>query len=372
MSVRRWVRQGGAMECPREKAQRGRRPVLACCCPGEPMNVRLVRDRHQQAIAAVAIEGLPSCALVGGSVAQQNHMRLTAHVEAHVTETEQNKRVVRRVGGSCSPTGGRVSRRESDRTPISVERLVEQLQSLGVVEGGVVQVHASFSAVGPVVGGPRGLIAALLGAVGADGTIVMPSWPADADAPFDPTRTDAAPDLGVVAQEFWRQPGVRRTVHVQAFSAFGPAAEHILSDALPLPPHIPESPVGRVHQLSGQILLLGVDHDANTTIHLAEVMAGVPYGRPKSCTDVVDGHPLRIEYLENDHCCERFKLVGEWLAEAKAESRGKVGYAPSRLVLAADVVTAVVSRLERHPLLFLHGIGEGCTQCDEARASVTA
>ena len=254
----------------------------------------------------------------------------------------------------------------------SVDSLVEQLRALGVVEGGVLLVHTSFRAVRPVDGGPRGLIDALLRTLGPRGTLVMPSWPEDADVLFDPNVTEAASDLGVVAQEFWRLPGVRRTFHVQAFAAVGSQARHILRDPLPLPPHIPESPVGRVHQLDGQVLLLGVNHDADTTIHLAELIAGVPYGLPHSCMAMVDGHPTRIEYLENDHCCERFKLVDGWLREAGVQSEGRVGNAMARLIRSRDIVQAVVPRLERQPLLFLHDADAGCPDCDSARASVGA
>ena len=167
----------------------------------------------------------------------------------------------------------------SDPRPIPVDDVVEQLRALGVRTGGVLQVHTSFRAVRPIEGGPSGLVGALLRAVGATGTVVMPSWPEDADEPFDPRRTPAASDLGIVAQTFWQRAGALRTEHVQAFAAHGPRAEPILADPLPLPPHIEASPVGRVHELDGQVLLLGVGHDANTTIHLAECIARVPYGR---------------------------------------------------------------------------------------------
>ncbi len=200
----------------------------------------------------------------------------------------------------------------------------------------------------------------------------MPSWPDDADKVFDPSVTEAASDLGVVAKEFWRLPGVRRTNHVHAFAAFGPQAEHILHDPLPLPPHIPESAVGRVHELDGRVLLLGVNHDADTTIHLAELLAEVPYRLPKTCTAVIEGRPTRIKYLENDHCCERFQLVDGWLREAGAQAEGRVGNALARLSKAREVVLAVVPRLEREPLLFLHEATAGCAECDAARVSVGA
>jgi aminoglycoside N3'-acetyltransferase len=50
---------------------------------------------------------------------------------------------------------------------ISTETLVRQLLELGVMPGGVLLVHTSFSKVKPVEGGPEGLIRALQAALGA-------------------------------------------------------------------------------------------------------------------------------------------------------------------------------------------------------------
>lgn len=64
---------------------------------------------------------------------------------------------------------------------------------------------------------------------------------------------------------------------------------------LPLPPHVPDSPVGRVHDLDGQVLLLGVGHEADTSLHLAELIAEVPYGIPRHCMVMQDGKRARID-----------------------------------------------------------------------------
>jgi aminoglycoside 3-N-acetyltransferase len=245
--------------------------------------------------------------------------------------------------------------------------VAHQLRALGVVEGGVLLVHTSFRAVRPVEGGPRGLIAALRDALGPHGTLVMPSWPGTDDEPFDPLTTPAAPDLGVVADTFWRLPGVLRSEHCQAFAAAGPEAAWVTADPLPLPPHIPESPAGRVHDLDGQVLLLGVGHDADTTLHLAEILAGVPYRVPKHCTVLRDGRPLRIDYGENDHCCERFAQADEWLRAEGLQREGSVGHAHARLARARDIVGAALARLARDPLLFLHSASAGCAECDAAQ-----
>jgi len=254
--------------------------------------------------------------------------------------------------------------RETER-----EVLVAQLRTLGVREGGVLLVHASFRAVRPVERGPVGLIAALRAALGRKGTLVMPSWGEDDDRAFDPARTPVSPDLGVTADTFWRLPAAARSRHPFAFAALGPEAAAIVADALPLPPHRPESPVGRVHERDGQVLLLGVGHDADTTLHLAEVLAGVPYGVPKHCTVLHDGIPTRVDYRENDHCCERFGLADGWLRAAGLQSEGPVGNAHARLGAARDIVRVALAHLARDPLVFLHQESAGCAECDAARRS---
>jgi aminoglycoside N3'-acetyltransferase len=256
-----------------------------------------------------------------------------------------------------------------DRREMTIAEVARQLRDLGVREGGVLLVHTSFRAVRPVEGGPAGLIEALRAALGPDGTLVMPSWTGDDEAPFDPSSTPASEDLGVVADTFWRLPGVLRSDHPFALAAAGPDAARIIADPLPLPPHIPESPVGRVHQMDGQVLLLGVGHDADTTLHLAELIAGVPYRVPKHITVLRDGRPVRVAYGENDHCCERFALADAWLREPGLQSEGLVSHAHARLVRSRDVVTVALEHLSRDPLVFLHPPG-ACPDCDEARASV--
>lgn len=253
---------------------------------------------------------------------------------------------------------------------LSSREIVDQLQAIGVRQGGVLLVHTSFRAVKPVAGGPRGLIAALREALGPGGTLVMPSWSCSDDDPYDADTTPAAPDLGVVAETFRRLPGVRRSAHVFAFAAAGPHAAAITADPLPLPPHIPESPVGRVHDLGGQVLLLGVGHDANTTVHLSEVLGAVPYAVPKHCTELRDGRPVRIDYFETDHCCQRFGQLDDWLRARGLQADGRVGHAHARLAKSRDIVSVALEHLLRDPLIFLHPPEAGCAECDEPRRSV--
>jgi len=165
---------------------------------------------------------------------------------------------------------------------------------------------------------------------------------------------------------------VARSPHFAAFAAVGPQAERIVSAPLTLPPSAPGSPIDRLRALGGQVLLLGVGHDCDTMLHLAEVTARVPYGVPRYYSALRGGRPARIHYLENDHCCRRFVLADGWLRAAGLQAEGRVGHAHARLARADDIVRLAVARLRADPFVFLHGPEAGCIDCDRARASAAA
>ena len=252
--------------------------------------------------------------------------------------------------------------------PIGKPDVTAQLRELGVIRGGVLLVHTSFSNIGPVDSGPWGLIDALHGALGPDGTLVMPSMTDDDDHPFDPGRTPCL-GMGVVADTFWRMPGVLRSDSPHAFAAIGPHAARITARHPLDVPHGLNSPVGRVYELDGQILMLGVGHDANTTIHLAEALAGVRYRRPKSVMIDQAGQITHYRYSEIDHCCANFNLVDQWLDAERGQRRGRVGHGEARLTSSRAVLATVTARLRANETVFLHEPGIDM-QCDEARASI--
>ncbi|MCA9641509.1 MAG: AAC(3) family N-acetyltransferase [Polyangiaceae bacterium] len=251
----------------------------------------------------------------------------------------------------------------------SIQELKAQLSELGVEPGCVLLVHTSFRKVRPVSGGPAALIEALSETIGPRGTLVMPSMTAG-DSPFDPASTPTL-DMGVTAETFWRGPGVIRSTHPGAsFAARGPQAESICRPQPLSPPHGEDSPVGRVHELDGWVLLLGVDHSESTTLHLAESLAQVPYSVEHPCI-VGSGDDAHEAWIaETDHCCEGFKQLNSWLDAAGLQRMGQVGYASARLSRARDVVATALRHLAVDPLIFLCQHGAECSECDAARASV--
>ena len=242
----------------------------------------------------------------------------------------------------------------------TVDTLTAQLRALGVRRDGVLLVHSSYKSLGHVIGGPQAVVEALLAVAG---TVVVPthnpdnsdpatwanppvpaSWwePIRTESPgFDPARTPASRWMGRLAELVRTWPGARRSDHPQvSFAAVGPRAAaivggHSLTDNLG-----EASPLGAIYRMDGQVLLLGVQHDANTSLHLGEARQPSP---PMHTT----GSSLRgrgwTTWTEVDVDASDFDALGDALEETGAVTLGPVGEATGRLMsqrAAADFATA--------------------------------
>ncbi|MGM9947751.1 aminoglycoside N(3)-acetyltransferase [Floccifex sp.] len=182
--------------------------------------------------------------------------------------------------------------------PILKNDIQKALLDLGIQKGWHIIVHTSLSSIGYVCGGAQVIIEALLESVGKQGTIVMPSqswknldpetgvhwdvskedwdlirenWPAY-QKEITPTNT-----MGTVAEMFRTWPGTLRSNHpARSFCANGKMAKEIIENHTLSNIFTMDSPLGKLYELDGYVLLIGVDYDKNTSLHLADTLADYP------------------------------------------------------------------------------------------------
>ena len=257
--------------------------------------------------------------------------------------------------------------------PATVGSLAQDLARLGVESGMVLMVHSSLSALGWVANGPDAVVLALEEAVGAAGTLVMPThsgqltepshwqnppvpeswWPiirAEA-APFDPARTPTRM-MGAIVDTFRMGPGVRRSDHPHhSVAAWGRHRDRIVAG------HTIEvgmgegSPLAHLYALGAWVLLLGVPHANNTSLHLAEYRADFPgkgmerQGAPM----LVDGARRWVAFDMLAVDSDDFDRIGaDFEASTGLVRRGKVGQADALLMPQAPLIDFAVGWMEKN------------------------
>jgi aminoglycoside 3-N-acetyltransferase len=242
------------------------------------------------------------------------------------------------------------------KRPITRTQIVADLHSLGVAAGDTLLVHSSLSKMGWVVGGAQAVVEALLEAVGSNGTIMMPThsshWtePADWQNPplphdwladvyasipaFDPALTPAT-HMGAIVECFRHVPGVIRSNHPWAsFAAVGKHADFLTSDHR-LDSGMGEfSPVARAYDVDAKVLLIGVGHGNNSSLHLCEhraEWAGKALQR-QGAAILVDGVRQWVAYEHIAADETDFEQLGSDFDATDQTAVGTIGYAVSTLM----------------------------------------
>lgn len=264
---------------------------------------------------------------------------------------------------------------KSELPPISRSRLVADLMELGVKSGDVIMLHASVKAIGWIVGGPDIVIQCLLNVLGTDGTLMMyvgwedspynlREWDQEWQQvylkecpPFDPRTSRAYRKWSILTEYLRTWPGVHRSNHPEAsFAAVGAQARW-LTDNHPLQYGFGQgSPLAKLCEAKGKVLLLGAPFDTITLLHYAENLAKVPNKRIAHYRAPMlrNGKQVWVEIEEFDTCGgilpnarAYFDIIPcEFLSFRKGIS-GKVGVAQSYLFDANEFVNFSVQWLER-------------------------
>ncbi|WP_458188800.1 aminoglycoside N(3)-acetyltransferase [Haladaptatus sp. NG-WS-4] len=260
---------------------------------------------------------------------------------------------------------------ERSSEPVTVDSIASDLRSLGVEAGQTVLVHSSLSSLGWVCGGAPAVVDALQRVVGKRGTVVMPthspgnrdptnmnnpsvpdSWYETVREQMPPYRPAVTPTQGVgaVPECFRSYPDVRRSAHPQhSFAACGTDAEFVTEDHSYDYSLGDESPLARVYDLDGKILLLGTSHATNTSLHLAEYRADLDVDTETRASAVlVDGDRAWVHWEDLDVDDEDFPECGAAFERAYPDAfeAGRVGVADAKLFPQQSLVDFAVEWFE--------------------------
>lgn len=267
-----------------------------------------------------------------------------------------------------------MSEKETIREKVgTIQSLVADLRRVGVEPGMTLLVHSSLSSLGWVCGGAVAVILGLERALGPRGTLMMPAHSGDLSdpaewqnppvpsawweiiretmPPYDPDLTPTR-GIGVIPELFRTQRGVLRSGHPQlSFAAYGPQAAAIV-DRHTLAYSLGEqSPLARLYDLDGRVLLLGVDHSRNSSLHLAEYRADFPGKREvqSGAPVLVEGERQWVTFPDIDLNADDFARLGrDFTAESGLVWQGRVAYAAAALMPQRALVDYAVHWLARN------------------------
>lgn len=254
--------------------------------------------------------------------------------------------------------------------------LADGLRRIGLSEGDSVVVHSSLRALGPVNGGAETVVDALLDVIGDEGLLLAPTYTYFATR-FDPATEPSL--TGRLTETIRTREDAHRSWHpTHSAAAIGAGAAEIVEGH-----HLRAacgfgSPLDRVMSRNGWVLLIGVGHNANSTIHVGEVHAAVPYldvpffaNSPTELTVVTPHGDLVVPIIYPSGCSKAFGAVERPLRQRGAIRDGILGDALMQLMRGRAVVETVVEMLTANPSELLCA-DPSCHRCSESRKTIAA
>jgi aminoglycoside 3-N-acetyltransferase len=268
----------------------------------------------------------------------------------------------------------------SSPAAIGRARLRDDLRRLGLRDGAVAMVHTRMRALGWVIGGSEAVVRALLDVLGPQGTLMAYAsweehvyeagdWPADrreaylAEPPVFELQTAAVdPGYGRIPERVRTWPGARRSVNPEAsVVAVGARADWLCAQQPDDDAYGARSPLARLVEAGGQVLMLGAPLDTVTLLHHAEAIARVPRKRrvtfevrvaqdgdvvKRTYTDVDTSDPGALPYEELGHEEDAFAVIAREALAAGIGVRGRVGQAECHLFDAGPLTRFAVAWME--------------------------
>ena len=264
----------------------------------------------------------------------------------------------------------------SSNVNVSAQDLKTGLAKLGLGKSLVIA-HASLKAFGHIEGGAETMVDALLDSVRG---IIMPTFTYltmlnpevgpphngityGSETNLNKMAVAYHPDMpvdkmmGVLPEVLRKHPKAKRSMHpIQSFA--GVRADAILNTQTI---YSPLAPIGALADQDGWVLLLGVDHRVNTSIHYAEKLAGrIQFLRWALLQDRV------VECPGFPGDSEGFEAIAP--AVEKYTRRVQIGNALVQAVHLKSLIKVVMDQLQQNPFALLCQRPD-CERCTAVRWS---
>ncbi len=260
---------------------------------------------------------------------------------------------------------------------VSFREFINAFREVGLNTNQPVIVHASLSSIGEIRGGVETVLGSLLslskGVMAPTftyKTMIIPEvGPADNAmeygagkdqnrmAEFYHPAMPADPLMGILPEIIRKHPNAKRSAHpILSFAAIN------LNEALNAQTiEEPLAPIGALAEQDGLVLLIGVNHTVNTSIHYAERLAG----RKQFVRWALTPQGVR-ECPRFSGCSDGFEEAAPYLAECTRTS--KIGQATVQSIRLAPMLEILTNLIKKQPLALLCGKNDG--RCEAVRRSI--
>ena len=260
---------------------------------------------------------------------------------------------------------------------LSRPNLVAAMQDAGLGEVDRLLMHSSLHSLGRVDGGAETLIDALLEVLGEEGTLMVPTFNYNLELEvFDPATVHS--QTGLITETLRKRPEAIRSLHPNySVAAIGRDSEELTREHWKAESTGVGSPIDRIARSGGFILLLGVKHDTDSTMHVGEAYAevpyrGVPFDPSWSRTAKVrtpDGEIVTVDLHDEPGCSTGFGIIEMPLREKGLIRDFKIDRAKCQLVKGQEVIATTVEILRQRMDALLCGNPQ-CLFCPRALEKV--
>lgn len=239
---------------------------------------------------------------------------------------------------------------------LSKKQLLEAFANFGIENGDNLIIHSSYRAIGKVAKGPLTVIEALLEVIGSSGNLMLPTFnygnPGQENF-FDPAETPCL--TGIISELGRKHPKAIRSLHPShSVAVIGPDGEELIADHLKVRAIGINSPIDRLAKKNGKVILLGVGHIANSTIHIAEEYAGIPkghfWGEPLTFKiRMPNGKIIEHSTDTSSSCSLAFGCAELPLRRAGKINDYKIGICPVQIMSGQSIIEVITELLTDEP-----------------------